>query len=225
MKSISSALAQHLTGEVTTLATCWQITHRDGVVLGFTDHDRDLEVDGVSKLLRGRRGTEWAMSTHQAGEVVLVLDPATLSRVSSLDEVGLSRLYRAVSIGSDPSLPAAIAFTNEAASLKPYAPVHISGSRNGGGDLTITWVRRTRYSGEWRDLVDVPLNEASEAYEIDVLDGAGQAVRTLSSTSPSVVYPAADQATDFGAPQAIVDVAVYQLSAAVGRGFAGRASV
>jgi uncharacterized phage protein (TIGR02218 family) len=47
-KTISSALAQHLAGEVTTLATCWQITRRDGVVLGFADHVRDLEVDGVT---------------------------------------------------------------------------------------------------------------------------------------------------------------------------------
>ena len=179
----------------------------------------------LSKLLRGRRGTEWAMSTHQVGEAVLVLDPAALTRTSSLDEVGLARFYRAVSIGCDPSLPAAVAFTNEAASLKPYAPVHLQGSRNGGGDLTITWVRRTRYSGEWRDLVDVPLNEASEAYEVDVLDGAGQVVRTLASTSPSVVYAAADQTTDFGAPQGAIEVAVYQVSAAVGRGFAGRATL
>jgi hypothetical protein len=44
----------------------------------------------LSKLLRGRRGTEWAMSMHQVGEFVLVLDPAALSRVSSLDEVGLA---------------------------------------------------------------------------------------------------------------------------------------
>ena len=179
----------------------------------------------LSKLLRGRRGTEGTMATHQVGETVLVLDPATLTRTSSLDEVGLSRFYRAVSIGSDPSLPAAVAFTNGAASLKPYAPMHIKGSRNGGGDLTIAWVRRTRYSGEWRDLVDAPLNEASEAYEVDVLDGTGQVVRTLSSTSPSVIYPAADQTTDFGAPQGAVDVAVYQVSAAVGRGFAGIATL
>jgi hypothetical protein len=121
---------------------------------------------------------------------------------SSLDEVGLIRFYRAV-----------------------YAPVQIQGSRNGAGDLTITWVRRTRFSGEWRDLVDVPLNEASEAYAVDVLNGAGQVVRTLDSTSPSVIYTAADQATDFGTPQGAIDVAVYQLSAAVGRGFAGRATV
>jgi uncharacterized phage protein (TIGR02218 family) len=48
VKTISSGLAQHLAGEVTTLATCWQITRRDGEVQGFTDHLRDLEVDGVT---------------------------------------------------------------------------------------------------------------------------------------------------------------------------------
>jgi hypothetical protein len=48
-KTISPALAQHLAGEVTTLATCWKITRRDGAVLGFTDHVRDLRglIDGL----------------------------------------------------------------------------------------------------------------------------------------------------------------------------------
>ena len=40
-----------------------------------------------------------------------------------------------------------------------------------------------------------------------------------------MVYSAADQTTDFGAPQSAIDIAVYQLSAVVGRGFAGRATV
>jgi Uncharacterized conserved protein (DUF2163) len=35
-------------GEVTTLATCWKITRHDRMVQGFTDHVRDLEVDGVT---------------------------------------------------------------------------------------------------------------------------------------------------------------------------------
>ena len=44
----------------------------------------------------------------------------------------------------------------------------IAGARNAGGDLTITWVRRTRFGGVWADGVDVPLNEESERYEVDV---------------------------------------------------------
>jgi hypothetical protein len=58
-----------------------------------------------------------------------------------------------------------------------------------------------------------------------VLDGAGQIVRTLGSTSPSFVYASADQSTDFGAPQGAIEVVVYQISAAVGRGFGGRATL
>ena len=80
-------------------------------------------------------------------------------------------------------------------------------------------------SAGWRDLVDAPLTAASEAYEVDVLGGAGEVVRTLANSSPSVTYDAADQTSDFGAPQTTIDVAIHQLSAAVGRGFAGRATL
>ena len=42
MKSLSPALAAHLATGTTTLAYCWRVTRRDGTVLGFTEHDRDL---------------------------------------------------------------------------------------------------------------------------------------------------------------------------------------
>lgn len=40
-------LKDHLATSVTTLARCFAVTRRDGVVLGFTDHDRDLVFDGI----------------------------------------------------------------------------------------------------------------------------------------------------------------------------------
>lgn len=46
MKSISTALSNHLDQEVTTLATCWKVVRRDGKEFYFTDHDRDLTIDG-----------------------------------------------------------------------------------------------------------------------------------------------------------------------------------
>ncbi|MGE0774914.1 MAG: DUF2163 domain-containing protein [Sphingomonadaceae bacterium] len=33
-------------GELTTLAFCWRLERRDGIAIGFTSHDRDLEIDG-----------------------------------------------------------------------------------------------------------------------------------------------------------------------------------
>lgn len=47
MKAASGAMATHLAGIVTTLATCWRVQRQDGVVFGFTDHDRDLVVGGT----------------------------------------------------------------------------------------------------------------------------------------------------------------------------------
>jgi len=40
-------LAAHLDTGATTLARCWRLERRDGLVMGFTDHDRDLTFDGV----------------------------------------------------------------------------------------------------------------------------------------------------------------------------------
>jgi uncharacterized phage protein (TIGR02218 family) len=47
MKTLSPALQAHLESRTTTLAWCWRLQRRDGVNLGFTDHDRELMVDGL----------------------------------------------------------------------------------------------------------------------------------------------------------------------------------
>lgn len=47
-KNISAGLKSDLQHDVTTLATCWDITRTDGVTLAFTDHDQDLVVSGVT---------------------------------------------------------------------------------------------------------------------------------------------------------------------------------
>lgn len=48
MRSIPSALQARLDSGATTLARCWIVTRRDGVVTGFTDHDNDLVIGGVT---------------------------------------------------------------------------------------------------------------------------------------------------------------------------------
>ena len=43
-----SGLLSHLGAGVTTTCRCWALTRRDGVVMGFTDHDRALAFEGVA---------------------------------------------------------------------------------------------------------------------------------------------------------------------------------
>jgi uncharacterized phage protein (TIGR02218 family) len=48
VRTIDSGLAAHLAAGVTTLCRCWHLTRGDGVVQGFTDHDRAVVFDGVT---------------------------------------------------------------------------------------------------------------------------------------------------------------------------------
>jgi hypothetical protein len=181
----------------------------------------------LSKLLRGRLGTEHAIrASLPAGAPVVVLDRAVVELEGSLSERLASRFYRWGPPGLDLSDPAwqQMVFAGKAAGLMPWSPVQIAGVRNAAGDLAISWVRRTRFGGAWSDGTDVPLNEESERYEADILNG-GLVVRTIAATAPTASYPAAQQIADFGSVQSAVSVLIYQLSASVGRGWPGAAII
>ncbi|MBE0414646.1 DUF2163 domain-containing protein [Yoonia sp.] len=45
---MTAALQAHLATGATHVCHCWAVTRRDGVVLGFTDHDRPLAFDGIT---------------------------------------------------------------------------------------------------------------------------------------------------------------------------------
>lgn len=47
MRNLPGNFRAHLEGETITLCNCWRMTRGDNSVLGFTDHDRDLEFDGL----------------------------------------------------------------------------------------------------------------------------------------------------------------------------------
>jgi hypothetical protein len=101
--------------------------------------------------------------------------------------------------------------------LRPYSPVHIAGARDASGNITISWIRRDRdpASDSWEQ-TEIPMSEASEAYQIDILNGS-TVVRTLSAGIPGVAYSAAQQTADFGAAQSSVSVRIYQMSQTFGR--------
>jgi Putative phage tail protein len=188
-----------------------------------------LETDGsytLSKLLRARRGTDPQIGNHATGELVVDLHSGMKRVADPLSILNALRYYRGVTNGGDPSLVASQDFTITGNDLKPYAPVHIVGLRDGSGNLTINWIRRTRIGGAWLNFVGtVPLSETSELYDVDILQGA-TVVRTLADLpSPTVAYSAAQQAADLGAAEAAISVNVYQKSGVVGRGFAGSATV
>jgi hypothetical protein len=177
----------------------------------------------LSGLLRGRRGS--STEGHIVGERFVLLEESSVIRVvTDPSETGLQRAYKAVTVGKTLDSAATLSFTNTDNCLECYSPVKLAGGRDSAGNLRISWVRRTRIGGFWRNFVDVPVGEESESYSVEIYD-SGTLVRTINSTTTNATYSAADQTTDFGAPQSSVDVVVYQNSATNGPGFTISGSV
>jgi hypothetical protein len=132
----------------------------------------------LSQLLRGRRGTEWAAEAH----------------------------VRLLASGVGDAQPAAAELVARAEKLRPPAPVHLRATDLGGGDVELSWVRRSRFGWSWASGGATPLGEESELFEIE-LAGAGGS-RRLELGECRFRYEAAARAAD--GPGAI-QVSIVQL--------------
>ena len=179
----------------------------------------------LSGLLRGRFGTEQHISTHVAGERFVRLSTAgTIRPPLEQSDIGISYFYRAVSIGRRFDSTTSDSIASTAVGLRPLSGVNVRGGRQHNDHYHVSWDRRTRIDGGWRSNVDVPLGEAIEAYEVDILDGVN-VVRTFRVSTPYIDYSGAQQTADFGSHQASISIVIYQMSSAVGRGFPRAATV
>lgn len=180
----------------------------------------------LSRLLRGQAGSESAMGDLlPAGAPFVLLDQHVTPLARGLGSLGRSMHLRAVAAVRDHGDNTAVAMTltPQATALRPLSPVHLAARRVDDG-IVLRWIRRTRIDGDTWETQEVPLGEVSEAYEIDILDGMN-VVRTLTASSPSILYPDADELADFGSAQSSLSFRVAQMSASVGRGVAAEANI
>jgi hypothetical protein len=146
----------------------------------------------LSRLLRGRRGTEWAAPTHVAGESFALIDPAALLPIGlPLAAVGAEAAVLPAGLDDDDDAPPA-RLTVAAEALRPPSPVHVSCTTLEGGDILIRWVRRSRAGWDWASEGDTPLGEEREAYRVTI--GSGAAERSFEAAEPRFVSTAADRA-------------------------------
>jgi uncharacterized phage protein (TIGR02218 family) len=89
MREIPEGLAAHLQQGATTLCRCWSLTRRDGVVLGFTDHDRALAFDEIG--FAAVTGLEAAESASELGFAIGGGEVAGAFAATGLNEADLAR--------------------------------------------------------------------------------------------------------------------------------------
>jgi len=181
----------------------------------------------LSRLLRGRQGTESHWGSHTTGEVAVFLQSGEVHHAALPDDlVGASVLLRGVTIGRSVNDASDVSVTITGNEWKPWAGADGRGTRDlpAADDWTITWERRARSGGAWTDFADAQdpdLVAGFGTYELEVWDSTYSTLkRTFTGiTSRSQVYLAADQTTDFGSPQSTIYLRAFQLGR-FGRGYA-----
>jgi hypothetical protein len=175
----------------------------------------------LSTFMRGLKGTEWARSTHAVGDIFVLLVPSGMLRPSSdAGTVGMPRSYRGISKGRSVDSVASIVYANTGEGLKPLAPWDARKSVSASNDQTLTWQRRTRLSSNFLRGV-VPLGETTETYEVEFYTSGGftTLAGTLSANSTRSLLVTSAQQTAMGlTPGATLNVRIYQVSDAIGRG-------
>ena len=177
----------------------------------------------IRDLLRGLYGTEWAMALHAADDNLVMLDYDALEFIGMpATSINSPRLWRGVTSGAAIDSATDIADTYEAINFKPYAPVDFTGWRTAlEGNWIFSFEPRSRTPVELFSGLSTPSDETVSSYELDIYSNSGFSVvvRTLTSSTPSFSYSAAQQTADFGSVQLTLYVKGYQVSSAIGRGF------
>ena len=179
----------------------------------------------ISNLLRGRRGTEFAIFGHVAVENCYLLDSLIKDVTLDTFNIGLTQFDRMVTSGEDEFFVSQRQYTYASVRSKPYSPVHLVGVRATAGEIDLSWVRRAKVSGGWNNNIEVPLDESVEHYRVKLYDalpgGGGALLATVANVMSATTYtlPSATINTHYGSPTATVYLSINQVGDDVGDGY------
>jgi hypothetical protein len=153
----------------------------------------------LSGLLRARQGTEWAATAHAVGDTFVLLDTKLDRLPLQVSDLGSTLKLLPVSLGQTVSSVQAQTLTVQEGCVRPLSPAQLRakpGSTTAANDITLSWIRRARVNAAWLNGTDVPLDESTESYRLQVRSGS-TVVRTVTVTaSQSWVYSAASISAD-----------------------------
>ncbi|MFD1952250.1 phage tail protein [Sphingomonas arantia] len=110
----------------------------------------------LTRLLRGRYGTEGAIVGHADDEPFVLIEPDRLATMTlAASAVGSDALILASGIGDAQPVEQIRGFSGRV--LRPPAPVHLHATRGTDGAIALRWIRRSRDGWTWTDGIDAPL--------------------------------------------------------------------
>nr|MDJ0572164.1 phage tail protein [Pleurocapsa sp. MO_192.B19] len=172
----------------------------------------------LDNLVRGLRGTEGEIPNHQSNERFVLLSGTNAEIVKiqgTATDIGQVRYFKALSSGQALDQVSPMTLTIAGNAQKPYAPKNLAATKDGVGNITLTWDRRDRRGAESEN---PPLSETTEEYILWILDINDSVVRSNSNYSSSYIYTSSEQINDFGSIQSTITFRIAQVSSDVGAG-------
>jgi hypothetical protein len=208
---------QFLNGENLILVGNEIIAFKDVTLLGDNQYQ-------LSYLIRGCKGTEWAMGTHSVNEQVVLLNNL-IKITANKGYINQTALFKLVPpYESEEQVTKTTSLTYQGNSVKPYTIANVKGIPTPiTHDATITWNRRTYQKGGLQDYVDIGFADGElEQFIIDIYTQFPYQELTIQKTytvsSPTFFYSAAQQIADFGFTLNQLRCTITQASNNVGKG-------
>ena len=160
----------------------------------------------LTDLRRGRRGTDWAIGSHDSGEEFCLLGDGGVFRFYYPDtsEWGETFTLRGVTLHQDEADADEQTFTNTGEGKRPFSPVNVEGSWDGSYNLDITWDSRSRLFAGGLGIDD------NAEWDIEITNATP--VRSDTVLAETFTYSAADQVSDGLIAGQVVEGRVRQTS-------------
>ena len=162
----------------------------------------------LSRLLRGRRGSEWSVTGHVAGEDFVLLDARALKAITLPIEMLGSAVTVTAHGPGDAASPPSVTRTANGEAMKPLSPSHLRAAIAGDGSLAIGWIQRSRSGWAWLDEVEAMADPAVQGYRLRAAGAAATIERD--SGVEETVLSAAEVASLGAGP---VEIQVRQIGA------------
>lgn len=171
----------------------------------------------LSELLRGLAGTEPEMCAGAPiGAQLVLLDSSVVPLGIKSEEraLALNWAFEGINVANwqSPIVP----FAGGIRAHVPLSVVHAK-VRRAGGDLALSWIRRTRDNGDDFDALEVALDEPFERYQIEARRGSSL-LRRAEVTAPAWTYSAAMRNEDGLATSDSLDFTIRQIGRITAQG-------
>ncbi len=190
-------------------------------LIRFTDVlDNGDKTYTISNILRGYKGTENFVGTHEPGDYLIIVNGALGKLNYANEELGNTYQYRVVVPGeSNQERWPSFTKTLTGFGREPIWCAHPHIYRNNSNDIIVNWVDQSRYGIQLIDRVSKTQDESIQEYTLSILNSSDVVLRTVTVTNATTyTYTSAMQVTDFGSNQSNVKIGLTKNSAVMGAG-------